>query len=488
MMTASDAIVWATGSAEWLVPALLIIAVLAVAAMGTIPKPIAWAGFAGALAIIGVVISARFNARPQVAVQLIGWSCALVSLICAVVSAVARSNAVAGARANRAESPPTSVLQFGVLVLGVIAGVVQVVVLVMRLLYVVADLINVFPSPFQADFGFGVDGLWGIGFLFSACLISCWSTGSRALFICLLWIAVLGVTWCCALPAMFHVSSRYGLQATGAALLWLVAISAICVIAVIAARLLDLRRCDTAQGCDTGRRDAPPPWPGLHATCGILTVMVIMLVSYHLAVPVGVVSLAHWATFFVVAVAAALAASADFVLVSRAWSTALADAGIGLVSLAIASIAVMFVPTEPRSMADRYPMVFSALVVGLSAATFLWAYLAGVWMVRRSKGEASTAVRLIPHAKRAAFLNAVAGLGVATLLALWPRLPSIAVTDDTLSSMATGVSAELVLLLVVGWCARHLRRLTFHILTLLVLLSIAGFVAVRVLPFASRIE
>ena len=71
-------------------------------------------------------------------------------------------------------------------------------------------------------------------------------------------------------------------------------------------------------------------------------------------------------------------------------------------------------------------------------------------------------------------------------MAIWPRIPWIAIPDASVRGVATGFGANLFLLLVLLWCSRRLKRLTFHILTILALVSAAGFMMMRMYPFTSQ--
>jgi len=74
----------------------------------------------------------------------------------------------------------------------------------------------------------------------------------------------------------------------------------------------------------------------------------------------------------------------------------------------------------------------------------------------------------------------------ATMMSFWPRLPGIAGMDHTRDRVVSGIGGNLFLLLVLLWCARHLRRWIFHILSLLALGSSFCFLLIRVLPFRSH--
>ena len=76
-------------------------------------------------------------------------------------------------------------------------------------------------------------------------------------------------------------------------------------------------------------------------------------------------------------------------------------------------------------------------------------------------------------------------LVVAALLAVWPRLSSIATMDHALPQVRAGFAANLFMLLSLLYAARLARRHTFHILTGLAVVAVGGYMVARVLPFAS---
>ena len=107
---------------------------------------------------------------------------------------------------------------------------------------------------------------------------------------------------------------------------------------------------------------------------------------------------------------------------------------------------------------------------------------------RRFLGEPHmTSARFIPHAHRFAFLSAALALVAGALMTYWPRMPSIASMDHSLGRITAGFAAHLFLVLVMLWCSRQLRRLTYDLLTVLAVVSTAGFFIVRMGPFASRL-
>ena len=163
------------------------------------------------------------------------------------------------------------------------------------------------------------------------------------------------------------------------------------------------------------------------------------------------------------------------------------DVAMGLTSLTVCALAVSLVPSRPALLAERYPMIFSATVIGFALGTVLWTWLSVSWE-QRAETEPGWTTRspLIPRAKRFAFLNAAMAVVVGMLMAVWPRLRGISATDDEFGQVIAGLAANLFLLLVILWSSRRLRRPTIYILTALALVSTTGFIVVRMLPFTPQ--
>ena len=298
-------------------------------------------------------------------------------------------------------------------------------------------------------------------------------------------IVSLGV-WACLLAPVYKITPSGGLEQTGATLALPLCLSTLLALAVFINREVEKRRHpDIVQAADSAA--SPATWPGFRTTCGTIAVALILLTCYHLIVPVP----PEWGGVRLVAVVATLsagiAAPACFLLTAPTWSGRFADAGMALSSLALGGGALLLLPSRPISLTERYPMVFSALMFGLALAVVGCTWLA-TYPRRQSPASrtAAIAARLVPHAKRFAFLNAALALVAGGLLAVWPRLRWIAVSDASVGRMAVGFGVNLFLLLVMLWCSRRLRRLTFHILTILALVSTAGFMLMRMYPFTPR--
>ncbi len=70
-----------------------------------------------------------------------------------------------------------------------------------------------------------------------------------------------------------------------------------------------------------------------------------------------------------------------------------------------------------------------------------------------------------------------------TLMATWPALRTVPADDDSLGRMGAGVAANLLLLLACVRCGRTAYRRSFHVLTLLAVMSMIVFVTIRARPF-----
>ena len=387
-----------------------------------------------------------------------------------------------------AQSGFVAVAHVAALLFGVVPAVVLSVSLVMRMVYVGIDLVYATPSYGEGVYGFGAGGLWILGVLFVSCAVGMASTMDRRLFTCALWIAVTIAVWASLLLPAFRPMATGRLGRSGSTVALLVSLAVLVAIAAVLTGWIERRRRWRVALSKPDDLVLPPRgWPGLRQSCGVIAVTVILLVCYHLVVPVAIGPGGFGVTSLVVAGSAAVGAWAIFLIVSRTWSGNLADAAMGLTSLALCAFAVSLVPSRPVVLAERYPMIFSAMIIGFALATALWTWLSLVWEQQLNSGRPwTTAGRLIPRAKRFAFLNAAMALVVGMLLAVWPRLRGISTTDDEYGQVTAGLAANLFLLLVILWSSRRLKRLPIYILTVVSVLSTAGFILVRMLPFSPR--
>ncbi|MCH8799972.1 MAG: hypothetical protein IH963_03595, partial [Chloroflexi bacterium] len=291
----------------------------------------------------------------------------------------------------------------------------QSVVLMMRIIYVAIDLANGYVYAGNRAYGFGPEGLWSLGFLCAACVTALVSTGDRRLGTCQIWCTVTLVTWACLLaPPLRHLPTG-GYERTGATLVLLLALASLLMAVILisgwADRRSGLSTPDTSHSGQADTAASAPTWPGLPLSAAMLAITVILLSCYHLLVPVVIGQRGFLLSAAIVSVSGALAAWACFVLFLRTGTAYLAEVAMGLASFSICGLATLAVPSAPVILAERYPMIFNAIIVGLAAATGLWAWLASDQGRRRILGRVrGGADRLTSEFKRFAFLSAALAL------------------------------------------------------------------------------
>ncbi len=374
------------------------------------------------------------------------------------------------------------------LLLGVLTGVIQAVILTIRAICVVLDHFSAEPDLTTRSFGFTSVGLASLIALTASSAIGWLSTRDRRVGLCLLWSAVLVSAWWSLLGPAVRGNGAGGFDRTGVLLVLLAALSALLLCVVLAAASIERRARQSALTVGGGAPPADTPHrPGFSQSVAVIAILVLILVCYHLLVPVPITPGGVRAGIAVVTVSAAAAAVACFVQLLRGWSGTLADAAMGLTSMFFCAAASLFVPRQPEALAERFPMIFNAVMMGLALATATCAWVVSTLRHRVDRGlEWPTAARLIPSAERFTFFNASLALVVGAVMAVWPRWPGIATTDDTLGRVAAGLSANLLLLLVLLWCSRRLRRFVFQVLAVLSVVSGAGFLLARMLPFTPQ--
>lgn len=464
-MIGSATVVAAADWSGWLVPTLVGVAGVSLLCRRLLPGALVWMGFVLPISAGVGLEMVRFWPAPGGAVQDVARVCAVLALFWSVCAGVVLRRRSLSAMQTAGELSFVGLAHIVALQLGVVAAVIQSVVLAMRMIHVAVELMSGHAPRGAPDYGFGAGGLWTLGFVFAACAITLMSTRARRLWTCLLWSAIILASWACLLAPAVRSTTVGGFERTGNTLVLLGALSILLALAVM------ISRC---------------PWPGLSLSATVIAVAVILLVCCHLAVPVAVGRGGFRLGALVVTGSAVLAAFACFLLLGREWSVSLADAGMGLTSLSLCGLATLAVPPQPATLAERYPMIFSAMIVGLALATGLWTHLACAWRQQLDRPQAwAVSGRLIPRAKRFAFVSAAFALVLGAIMAAWPRWPGIAAMDDSIGRVTAGFAANLFLLLVMLWCSRRLHKLTFQILTVLTVVSTAGFLMIRMLPFTS---
>jgi len=307
---------------------------------------------------------------------------------------------------------------------------------------------------------------------------------------CQFWTLVMLAAWTCLLTNPYRATVTGGYERTDATLLLTVTLSGLLVVCVIVTGWLGdcgfFANRHVSQAGEVVEAEAPP---GFRASVTAVATALTPAVCYHLLVPVGASSGGFRTSAAGAGGAAAMAALGCFLLLRRSWGYALADAAMGLSSMAILGAAMLFMPKARVSLAEQYPMAFSTIIVGFAVATGLWTHLACAWQETDALDKQPTLRRLlVPHAKRFAFLCSAIALLAGTLMIFWPRMPGIAAMDNSLGRATTGFGANLFLLLVTLSCSRRLGRRTFQVLAVLAAVSTAGFLLLRMLPFASDLS
>jgi len=370
---------------------------------------------------------------------------------------------------------------------GVLAGTVLAIVLGVRCIYVAVELITVLPSRVTRDFGFTREGAGSLALLLIACAVGFSATGSAHLSTCIVALATMCGTWLALDGPVLNLGSAAGMtRSLGSALLgpWLAVMLAVA--AVFTPYMLAARReSPHSEGLCI---PAPPSRTvGWRLCCAVISVVLILYLSYALVVPLETTHLGFRPAALVGFMAAAVAATACFSLARTLRSGNLADGACGLLALAFCSAAIAAIPQFPDTLVERCPVIFNATIAGLGCAVSGCALLAWRWTAHteRNPDDAETAMLRI-HAKRGIFICGSAAMVVGGMMAFWPRLQGIASADFSLGRVTAGFAANLFLFVVLLVCARVFQRPTYYALAALAFVSATVFMMARILPFTPR--
>lgn len=404
--------------------------------------------------------------------QQVAESCAVLALLWSSVAFPRSRNAQSLASPGDSARTFASLVQLTALLFAAAGAIPLLLTLVMRLVLVSVDLLHGYPSPPLPSFGFEAVGLWSFALLGGTCVLGWMTTREGRLPACGFWIVAAAGTWASLLIPAFRLNPSGGFERSGMSLVLLAAYTTAIAVAAVCTRVNDARRNAVA---------------GLRTSTAVLATLVIVLGCYHLLIPVqapwgGLAGARLW-----VAGCLGLCSFSMFAMLALEWREGLADAGMGTASLAACAAVLAITPMSPGPLSESYPQVFNAIIVALALATAGWtAVSCGLIAIPRWEAGVATD-RLASHAKRFAFLCSALALVAAALMTYWPRIPAIASMDHSFGRVMSGFGAHLLLLLVMLWSSRRLQRLTFHLLTLLAVVSTVGFLVVRVVPFASKV-
>jgi len=416
-------------------------------------------------------------------IQRIAWSCAAMAVWWSVVGAcdhrLRRRQSEHGACGSRL----AVLARAAALLLGVTAGIIILTVLSMQGIYALIDLVHGHPALRYRDFGFDERGLWSIGFLTLATTVALWSTRDRRLPACLLLALTVLVSWTILLEPMYRLRPMGGYERTPALLHLGLTLSGILAgTAMFARRLVH----STASPADDAG-DAVSGYPGIAAGTTALSVVCLAIVAYHLLVPIRLNPGGARLACGLLTITGALATFGSAIMLRLRWSPYLADATLTLAALTLCTAMTAFIPENPTALADRFPMIFNAIMLGLVLAAGACAFTAQRLTERGiAEPKSLSNQHIISWLKRFAFFNAAMALVAGGMMGVWPSLPGIAAMDDSLGRVAAGAAAHLALVVVAIYCAQRVRRGSFYALALLAIIATGAFVVGRVLPFASH--
>ena len=374
------------------------------------------------------------------------------------------------------------------LFLGVAAAIPLCFLLLARAVTMSVDLLR--PTPPSVSgwaMELGVVGLVAWLTLCGASFVGLMAARDSRLVTCLFCGAAAALSWATLRQPIFEQTTLGALSRTSVTILWTAGCSVLCVAAAWLTAAVETRRRwrMIGEGSLTIAEEFPFP-AGLRIALAAVCLLVALSACHHLVAPEPGGALGFRGSAAAMAIASTAACVAGWHVLLRAWSQLLLDAIMALIPPVFAGASLVFLAEEPANMQERYPRMFNAMIVGLGGATGWLAFLSLVWRDQIGpEGSWSTEGRLSRVLPRFAFMNGALGLIVAALMALWPRVTGVSTPDDSLGRMTAGLAGNLWLVLVFMWCSRRLRRPTFHALVLLALLTTAGFVIVRIMPYSS---
>lgn len=209
-------------------------------------------------------------------------------------------------------------------------------------------------------------------------------------------------------------------------------------------------------------------WPGFRYSAGIVGAVILILGCIYVTSPgAGFSSL--------------VAGVCLLVLAGRSWNENLADAGMALITLAVVA-GVMQVLPMPADVtpSGRWAELINRALMGLAIMTFIWYWLAEVWIQQLDNGRAWTTTGLMVRtARRVGYLVGATGVLVAASLAIWPARPTISDRDVSLWRWCMGLSGHGLLFGALFFATRRTRRPTAAWLALMTLASTVAFVLTR---------
>jgi hypothetical protein len=443
---------------------------------------------AGSIGLIAGVL--RVLPEGITPMQKIALCSALLSAIWSIVAAVSR-RVIAGRQSKQTASYSFASLSEDLALLTAVpATVIEIAILTIRLIHQALEMATGVPSYIAQRYGFQRAGLVAIGLLLISALVARLNTRDRRLPAALFILAAMLICWSWTSVPVFTRGADGMIQRTPMPL----GLAASLSVALLVASALRTRAQAIVPPAPAMPKDHESDhvlrdvgWVGFRPFCGVTALMILVLVTYVLVVPIRLGESGYGLSMLANGLSAGVAALGLYLALRGWWNANLAGIAMGLTSLALCSFASAFVPSRIVTHDERYPMLFSAIVFALAGATGFWSFCSARIVGNHAQ---ETDVRRTTAGTVNRFSIIVAGLAllISTMMAVWPRLPGITTMDDSFGRMTTGTASNLFLLLVLLRCSRGPLRPAFSILALLSALSAAGFVLIRMLPFAHKIH
>jgi hypothetical protein len=229
-------------------------------------------------------------------------------------------------------------------------------------------------------------------------------------------------------------------------------------------------------------------WPAYIQVEAIIAAAILIVGVYQIVRPYPTAWQLNLANFLV-----SLAAGITCLfLIYRRWSGNTAGLGVALVTLAAVAlaclVAIALSPLERSAdYARRIPILDNAVLSALALAIVFWSWLTGFWHQQLDHGRPwTTTGRMIPFARRAAFLLSALAALVAFRMALWPRQVLANINDGSPGRLAAGLAAVLLLAWLTGRKARKEDSTADATFSVAFVLAAMVFLFVRIAPSSRR--
>ncbi len=311
-----------------------------------------------------------------------------------------------------------------------------------------------------------------------------WFRSSSAGACALLWAAVLSVSgW--VWGSIDPVAGASG-DLVGPLTIWIVSVGMILTLFIAAEGFIEyqrawreLRRTPHKIG------DHSMEWAGLDDSCTSLGLLLLIAVFAQLSM----VLKCHWASERLVALILGVSSIVTGIsllrLVTRRWRIGLADIGLGLLSVGVATLLLTVLPFEPIALEERIPARFNTIIIGLTVMMWVWIWLYGVWHQQLDDGAAwTTAGHMRSRLPRIIVALAVISLVAAGMMSGWPRLKLIGGHDASFLRIGFGVIGHLFLILTLIVLARRWKHAPLGVLAGVASLSLCAFLVIRLSVFS----